>query len=149
MIDLGSTDLFAAPPNIIELPDDDEDVSLRPKRNKKASARKTSQSEPAAEPVAQQLEDVSRASVTFADPVSSVCPTSSTVPVLPSTVQLHASELQAVVAGPSIPFFTTHHVPESQADAAAEAIRQAGIMMERVKVVHENSQAAYGASAAL
>ena len=113
------------------------------------SAAKTSQSQPDAQPEVQQLEQVSRVSVTFADPVLSVHPTSSTVPVLASTVQLHASELQAVVAGPSVPFFTTHHVPESQADAAAEAIRQTGIMMERVKVVHENSQAAYDASAAL
>ena len=53
------------------------------------------------------------------------------------------------MSGPTVPFFTTHHVLESQADAAAEAIRQTGIMMERVKVVHENSQAAYDASVAL
>ena len=124
-------------------------MPLRARRNKKASAGKTSQSVLAAEPAIQQPEDVTRASVTFADPVSSERPTSSTVPVLASTVQLHASELQAAASGPSVPFFTTHHVPESQADAAAEAIRQAGIMMERVKVVHENSQAAYDASAAL
>ena len=49
----------------------------------------------------------------------------------------------------SVPFFATHHVLESQSDAAAEAIRQADIMMEWVKVVHESSQAAYDASAAL
>jgi len=143
------TDLFAAPPNVIELPDDDEDVPLRPRRNKKTSASKTSQSEPAAEPIVQHLEDVSRVSVTFADLVSSVCPTSSTVPMLASTVQLHTSELQVAVSGSSVPFFTTHHVPESQADATVDAIRQDGIMMERVKVVHENSWAAYDASAAL
>ena len=141
--------LFAAPPNVIELTDDDADVPLRPRRNKKASARKTSQSIPAAEPVVQQPEDVSRASVTFTDPVSRKCPTSSTVPVLASTVQLHSLEFQADVSGPSVPFFTTHHVPKSWAEAAAEAIRQASIMMEGVKVMHENSQAAYDASAAL
>ena len=66
-----------------------------------------------------------------------------------SAVQLHTSELQIDVPGPSVPFFTTHHVPESQADAAAEAIRQACMMIERVKVVHKNSQAAYDASTAL
>ena len=141
--------LFAAPPHVIDLPDDDEDVPLRPRRSKKASTGKTSQSVSVAEPVIQQPEDVTRASVTFADPVSSERPTLSTVPVLASTIQLHASELQAAASGPSVPFFTTHHVPESQADAAAEVIRQAGLMMERLKVVHENSQAAYDASAAL
>ena len=105
-------------------------MPLRPRRNKKASGSKTSQTVPAAELAVQHPEDVTRASVTFADPVSSERPTSSTVPVLASTVQLHASELQAAASGPSAPFFTTHHVPESQADTAAEAIRQDGIMME-------------------
>ena len=66
-----------------------------------------------------------------------------------SAIQPHASELQATASGPSVPFFTTYHVPESQSDAAAEAIRQAGVMMERMKAVHDNSQAAYDASAAL
>ena len=121
-------------------------MPLRARRNKKASAGKTSQSVLAVEPVIQQPEDVTRASVTFADPVSSERPTSSTAPVFASTIQPHASELQAAATGPPTPFFTTHHVPEGQADAATEAIRQAGIMMERVKVVHENSQAAHDAS---
>ena len=129
MTHLGSTDFFAAPPNIIELPDDDEDVPLRPRRNKKASTRKTSLSVPVVEPVIQQPEDVTQASVTFVAPVSSERPTSSTAPVLASTIQPHALELQAAMTEPSTPFFTTHHVPKDQAGAAAEAIRQAGIMM--------------------
>nr|XP_040244066.1 uncharacterized protein LOC120963491 [Aegilops tauschii subsp. strangulata] len=45
--------------------------------------------------------------------------------------------------------FTAHHVPEDQVGAAKEAIRQAGIMMEQMKVVREASQAAYDASSAL
>ena len=120
-------------------------MPLRP-RKKKETANKTSQSEPAAERVVQRLEDASKVSVTFADPVSSARPASSTAPELVSTIQLHASDLQAAASGPSVPFFATHHVPESQSDAAAEAIRQAGIMMERVKAVHESSQVAYDAS---
>ena len=124
-------------------------MTLRPRRSKKASTSKTSQSVPVVELVTQQPEDVTRASVTFAALVSSEIPTSSTAPVFDSTIQPHVSELQAAATAPSTPFFTTHHVLESQADAAAEAIRQVGIMMERVKVVHENSQAAYDASAAL
>ena len=66
-----------------------------------------------------------------------------------SVIQPHASEPQAAATGPSVPFFTTYHVPENQSDAAAEAIRQADVMMERMKAVHNNSQAAYDASAAL
>ena len=66
-----------------------------------------------------------------------------------SVIQPHASELQAAAPRSSAPFFTNYHVPESQSDAAAEAIRQANVMMERMKTVHENSQAAYDASATL
>ena len=146
---MGSTDFFAAPLNVIELPDDDEDVIPRPRRSKKAAAGKISQSELATEPTVQQPEDAGRASVTFVVPVSSERLAPLTVPVFSSAIQPHASELQAAASGPSVPFFTTYHVPESQSDAAAEAIRQANVMMERMKMVHENSQAAYDASAAL
>ena len=45
--------------------------------------------------------------------------------------------------------FTTHHVPEDQAGAAKEAIRQAGLMMEQLKTIRDASQAAYDASSAL
>ena len=42
-----------------------------------------------------------------------------------------------------------HHVPEDQAGAAKEAIRQAGVMMEQVNVIRDANQAAYDASSAL
>ena len=87
--------------------------------------------------------------MTFVVPLSSECPAPSIVPVFPSAAQPHASELQDAASGLSAPFFTNYHVPESQSDAAAEAIRQANVMMERMKMVHEHSQAAYDASAAL
>ena len=45
--------------------------------------------------------------------------------------------------------FSTHHIPEDQAGAAKEAIRQAGVMMEQVKAIRDASQAAYDASSAL
>ena len=45
--------------------------------------------------------------------------------------------------------FMTHHVPEDQAGAAKEAIRQEGIMMEQLKTIRDASQAAYDASSAL
>ena len=64
-------------------------------------------------------------------------------------VQLHATELQAAAPGSSAHFFTSYPVQDNQSEAAAEAIRQADVMMERMKTVHENSQAAYDASASL
>ena len=45
--------------------------------------------------------------------------------------------------------FSTYPVPEDQASASREAIRQAGVMMEQVKAIREASQAAYDASSAL
>ena len=45
--------------------------------------------------------------------------------------------------------FVLHHIPEDQTGAAKEAMIQAGLMMDRLKVVYENSKAAYDASSAL
>ena len=50
---------------------------------------------------------------------------------------------------PQPSLFTTHHVPEDQAGAAKEAIRQAGIMMEQLRTILDASQAAYDASSAI
>ena len=100
-------------------------------------------------PTIRQSEDAGRASITFAIPLSSERPTPSIVPVFSSVVQPHASELQAAAPGSSAPFFTNYHVSESQSAAAAEAIRQTNVMMEQMKTVHENNQAAYDASANL
>ncbi|XP_044380311.1 myosin-7B [Triticum aestivum] len=118
-----------APPHVISLPDDEDEAPLRVRRNRKASAGETPQSTPAPEAVARDGGDTTRASVTFANPLASARPSTSTV------------------NPPSL--FATHHVPEDQVGAAKEAIRQAGIMMEQVKVVREASQAAYDASSAL
>uniref|UniRef100_A0A8R7VKN4 Uncharacterized protein n=1 Tax=Triticum urartu TaxID=4572 RepID=A0A8R7VKN4_TRIUA len=118
-----------APPHVISLPDDEDEAPLRVRRNRKASAGETPQSTPAPEAVARDGGDTTRASVTFANPLASARPSTSTV------------------NPPSL--FATHHVPEDQVGAAKEAIRQAGIMMEQVKVVRDASQAAYDASSAL
>ena len=92
------------------------------------------------EPVTQQSRDLNRASITFYIPLSSECPSSSTA---------HASDPQVATTDLPSPLFTTHHVPEDQVGAAKEAIRQAGLMMEQMKVVHEASRAAYDASSTL
>ena len=90
-------------------------------------------------PTVRQSENAGGASATFVVPLLSERPTPSIVPVFPSAAQPHALELQAAASGPSVPVFASYHVPENQSDAAAEAIRQAGVMMERMKVVHDNS----------
>ena len=123
MIHLRSTDLSAAPPNIIDLPDDDEDVAPKPRKRKKVEVGKASQQGPMTTPTVRQSEDAGGASITFVVPLSSERPALSTVPVSPSVVQSHAPELQAAAPGSSALFFTSYAVPENQSDAAVEAIR--------------------------
>ena len=113
---------FVAPPHVIDLPDDDDNGPLRVRRHKRASADKTPQSAPASEAVARDGGDTTRASVTFAVPLVSARPSASTADP------------------PSL--FAAYPVPEDQVAATKEAIRQAGIMMEQVKMAREASQAA-------
>ena len=121
-------------PNIIDLPDDDEEPERSlTRKSRRAPASEALQSTPRAEPVVQDAGDANRGSVTFVVPLSSALPSSSTA--------------QAPVDPPSV--FATHHVPEDEVNATKEAIRQAGIMMEQMKVVREASQAAYDASSSL
>ena len=121
-------------PNIIDLPDDDEEPERSlTRKNRQAPASEALQSTPRVEPVVQDTGDANRGSVTFVVPLSSALPSSSTA--------------QAPVDPPSV--FATHHVPEDEVNAAKEAIRQAGIMMEKMKTVRDASQAAYDASSAL
>ena len=121
-------------PNVIDLPDDDEEPE-RPlmRKNRQAPTSEAPQSTPRTEPVVQDTGDASRGFVTFDVPLSSALPSSLTA--------------QAPVNPPSI--FATHHVPEDEANAAKEAIRQAGIMMEKMRMVRDASWAAYDASLAL
>ena len=83
----------------------------------------------APEPLIPEGSNVSRATVSFAVPLTSARPSSSSA------------------AHPLL--FSTYHVLEDEASAAKEAIRQAGVMMEQVKAIREASQAAYDASSAL
>ncbi|XP_044405617.1 uncharacterized protein [Triticum aestivum] len=105
-----------APPNtVIDLPDDDEDEEpLKHRRSRKAPVGKVSQDASAPEILTVEGENTTRHTVTFATPLTSA-------------------------QQPSL--FTTHHVPEDQAGAAKEAIRQAGLMMEQLKTIRDASQA--------
>ena len=84
---------------------------------------------PAPETLVVEGDNVTRPTITFAVPLTSARPSSSSA------------------AQPSL--FSTYPVPEDQASAAREAIRQAGVMMEQVKAIREASQAAYDASSTL
>ena len=88
----------------------------------------------------QDLGGSSRTVVTFVVPLSTAQPSSSTVQASNPT---GASPTLVPIE------FTLHHVPEDQTGAAKEAMIQAGLMMDRLKVVYESSKAAYDASSAL
>ena len=92
-------------------------------------AGKATQDVPAPETLVAEGDNVIRPTVTFAVPLTSARPSSSSA------------------AQPSL--FSTYPIPEDQASAAKEAIRQAGVRMEQVKAILEASQAAYDASSAL
>ena len=64
-------------------------------------------------------------------------------------MQLQTSAPPATSSVPPTPLFITHHVLGDQVGAAKEAMIQAGLMMDRMKVVYETSKAAYDASSAL
>ena len=51
---------LAAPPNVIDLPDDDEDVALKPRKSKKVAAGKMSQQGPTTTPPVRQPEDAGK-----------------------------------------------------------------------------------------
>jgi hypothetical protein len=109
---------------------------------RRAPAGKKPQTTSIPEPVTQRSGELNRASVTFADPVSTGRPSASTAEAFGSSLQLHASDPQATATDLPTPLFATHRVPEDPTSAAKEAIRQAGLMMEQMKVVREASQAA-------
>lgn len=73
---------LAAPPNIIDLPDDDEDVALKPRKSKKVTAGRMYRQENTTTPPARQLEDAGSSCVTFTAPLSSGPPALSTAPVI-------------------------------------------------------------------
>ena len=99
--------------------------------------------------VVQQSGDLTRASVSFANPVSTDRPSASISQVPTSPAQLHASD--PVIAPIVLPLslFAAHHTPDDPAGAAKEAILQANLMMEQMKVVHEAIQASYNARSTL
>ena len=100
------------------------------------------QSTSAPETVVQRSGDPTRASISFANPVSTDRPSASISQVPTSPAQLHASD--PVIAPTVLPssLFAGHYPPDDPAGAAKEAILQANLMMEQMKVVHEASQAA-------
>ena len=146
--------VFAAPTNIIQLPDDDdEDVPLKNtgRRGRTFSRRVPGARMPrsSSEPVVQQLNDPVRASVFFANSLSTDRPSASTAPASEPIAQVQASTPPTPSPVPSSLMFAMHPIPEDQVGASNEAMIQVSLMMDRLKVVYDTSKAAYDASSTL
>ncbi len=90
-----------------------------------------------------------RTNVTFAIPLSTDCPSGSAAQTSAAPIQLHASG--SAVAPTALPssLFTAYETPNDPPTAAKEALLQLNLVMGQMKVVHEASQVAFNAGAAL
>ena len=109
-------------------------------------SKRTSRS--ALEPVVQQLGEPVWTSVSFADPLSTDQPSASTAQAPAPIAQVQASAPPAMSLVPRS-LFALHHIPEDQVGASKEAMIQASLMMDGMKVVYDTSKAAYDASSTL
>ena len=137
------------------LPDDEEEVPLRERRRRdkgpsgKAPEVQVPQSTLMPGTAVERSTDPARTNVTFANPLSTDLPLGSAAQTQTAPVQLHASD--PVAASTALPssLFTAYQTPDDPPSAAKEALLQLNLVMEQMKVVHEASQVAYNASAAL
>ena len=99
--------------------------------------------------VVERSGDPVRTNVTFADPLTTDCPSGSTAPTPATPVQLHASDPVAASTALAPSLFATYQTPDDSPSAAREALRQVNLVMDQVKVMHEASQVACNASTTL
>lgn len=131
------------------LPDDkEEEVPLQERKKKSGSTsrRKLEVQVPQSTPAPEAMV---RTNITFANPLTTDCPSGSTVQAPVAPVQLHSSDPIATSAPLEPSLFATYQTPDDSPSAAREALRQENLVMEQVKVMHEASQIAYNASTAL
>ena len=93
--------------------------------------------------------DPARTNVTFAIPLSTDCPSGSAAQTPAAPLQLHASDPVATSTALPSSLFTAYQTPDDPPAAAKEALLQLNLVMGQMKVVHEASQVAFNAGAAL
>ena len=131
------------------LPDDKEEEVPPQERKKKSgcsSRRRLEVQIPQSTPAP---EATSRTNVTFADPLTTDRLSRSTAQTCAAPVQLNSSDPAATLTPLEPSLFATYQTPDDSPSVAREALRQANLVMEQVKVMHEASQIAYNASTAL
>ena len=93
--------------------------------------------------------DPARTNVTFAIPLSTDCPSGSAAQTPAAPIQPHALDPAAASTALPSSLFTSYQTPDDPPSAAKEALLQLNLVMGQMKVVHEASQVAYNAGAAL
>ena len=137
------------------LPDDEEEVPLRGRRRKdKELGRKAPEVQVLRSTVTpgttvKRSTDPARTNVTFAVPLSTDCPSGSAAQTSAAPIQLHASDPAAAPTALPSSLFTAYQTPDDPPTAAKEALRQFNLVMGQMKLVHEASQVAFNAGAAL
>ena len=137
------------------LPDDEEKVPLRERRRRdkglsgKAPEVQVPQSTLMPGTAVERSTDPARTNVTFAIPLSTDCPSGSAAQTSAAPIQLHASDPAAASTALPSSLFTAYQTPDDPPSAAKEALLQLNLVMGQMKVVHEASQVAFNAGAAL
>ena len=93
--------------------------------------------------------DPERTNVTFAIPLSTDCPSGSAAQTFAVPIQPHASDPAVAPTTQPSSLFTAYQTPDDPPTAAKEALLQLNLVMGQMKVVHEASQVAFNAGAAL
>ena len=137
------------------LPDDEEEVPLRGRRRRdkelsgKAPEAQVPQSTEMPGMAVERSSNPARTNVTFAIPLSTDCPSGSAAQTPAATIQLHASDPAAASAALPSSLFTAYQTPDDPPSAPKEALLQLNLVMGQMKVVHEVSQVAFNAGAAM
>ena len=137
------------------LPDDEEEVPLRGRRRRdkelsgKAPEAQVPQSTEIPGMAVERSTDPARTSVTFAIPLLTDCPSGPAAQTSAAPIQLHASDPAVALTALPSSLFTVYQTPDDPPSAAKEALLQLNLVMAQVKVVHEASQVAFNAGAAL
>ena len=137
------------------LPDDEEEVPLRGRRRRdkelsgKAPEAQVPQSTEMPGTAVERSSDPARTNVTFAIPLSTDCPSGSAAQIPAAPIQLHAPDPAAASIALPSSLFTAYQTPDDPSSASKEALLQLNLVMGQMKVVHEASQVAFNAGAAL
>ena len=137
------------------LPDDEEEVPLRGRRRKdvelsgKTPEVQVPQSTEMPETAVERSTDLAHTNVTFAIPPSTDCPSGSVAQTSAVPIQPHTSDPAVALTALPSSLFTAYQTPDDPPSAAKEALLQLNLVMGQMKVVHEASQVAFNAGAAL